>query len=274
MKELGNKKITIATILGITIVSLYYLYNYWSDGIYARFSSNVGLDIFYRFQDFVPGFLILGLLSTCILIETFYQNKQSKFQNYIIARVGYKERMKYEIKQVVLISFIVRFLFNLFLLLIIHMFFSNIAFKEYTDVSYYASGVAELFHNSKVSLALYLLYSSIGFSVFSLFIYSISYFIKNQHVFKISGIVIFIGMTVASAIIGNQLYMYFNDIKFANPLLQAFATSSLMVPAMMGFTSITSLFETHLYFWYTCLCFIVYSVVLLFARYKLERKNG
>lgn len=274
MKELANKKITMIIILIVTVVSLYYLFNYWSDGLYAKFSSNIGLELFYSFQDFIPCFLILGLLSTCLVVETFYQNRQSRFQNYIIARIGYKERIKYEVKSVVITSFIIRLLFNIVLLLIIHLFFSNIAFKEYSDVSYYASGVVELFTNSKISLLLYIIYSSIGFSIFSLFVYGVSYFIKNQHVFKISGIVFFIGLTVLSAIIGNQLYIYFSDIKFSNPLLQALATSSLMVPAMMGFTSITSLFETHIYFWYTCLCFIIYSGILLFIRCKLERKNG
>lgn len=274
MKELANKKITLIIILIVTVASLYYLFNYWSDGIYAKFNSNIGLAVFYRFQDFIPGFLILGLLSTSLVVESFYQNRQSRFQNHIITRIGYKERIKYEVKNVVIISFIIRLLFNIFLLLIIHFFFSNIEFKEYSDVSYYASGVAELFANSKISLLLYILYSSIGFSIFSLFIYSVSYFIKNQYVFKISGIILFIGLTVLSAIIGNLLYVYFSDIKFSNLLLQALATSSLMVPAMMGFTSITSLFETHIYFWYTCFCFIIYSGILLYIRYKLERKNG
>ena len=274
MKELANKKITLIIILVVTILLLYYLFNFWSDGLYAKFNSNVGLELFYSFQDFVPNFLILGLLSTCLVAESFYQNKQSRFQNCIIARVGYKERVKYEVKNIVITSFIIRLLFNIFVLLIIHMFFSNVTFKEYSDASYYASGVVELFTNSKLSLLFYIIYSSIGFSIFSLFIYSISYFIKNQHVFKISGIVLFIGLTVLSAIIGNQLYIYFSDIKFANPILQALTTSSLMVPAMMGFTSITSLFETHIYFWYTCLCFIIYSAIFLYIRYKMERKNG
>ena len=274
MKELENKKTTIFLFVLATIICLYYMFNYWSDGIYSGFHSNVGLQVFYQFQNFVPTFLLLGLLSNCLVIDNFYQNKQTKFQNHIITRVGYKKRMKYEIKQVLILSFIIRFLYNLLLLGIIHFFFSKISFKEYEDISYYASGVVELFHNSKISLILYILYSSLGFSIFSLFIYSVSYFIRNQHLFKISGIILFIGLTVLSAIIGNQLYMHFENIKFANPILQALATSSLMVPAMMGFTTITSLTETHIYFWYTCICFIIYSLILLKIRTIQEQKNG
>lgn len=274
MKEIKNKKLTIIILLFITYLSLYFLFHYWSDGIFSRFSSDTGLKVFYRFQDYIPGYLIYGLLSTCLVVEIFYLNKQSKFQYFVIARVGHKDRLKYEIIQVLKTSFFVRLIFNLILLLMIHLFFSNLSFREYSDLSNYVSEVIGLYNNSKISLLLYIIYSSIGFSIFSLFIYSMSYFIKNQYIFKVSGIILFVGMTVIAAILGNQLYVYFDNIKFANPILEAISTVNLVTPAMNNFTTITSLFETHIYFWYSCLCFLIYSVILLYFRYNLEKKNG
>ena len=89
-----------------------------------------------------------------------------------------------------------------------------------------------------------------------------------------SGIILYVGLVVFAAIIGNQLYVYFSDIKFSNPFLQAINTSSLLIPGLETATSITSILETNVYFWYTCIMFLIYSGVFSFIRWKMERKNG
>ena len=280
MKEINNKRNIILFIITLVLTYgiIYFLYNYWSDGGFSRYiGSDSGLHMFYTLCNsglFLPFELLLLFLSSNFIASDFYNNKYSGFQNYIVTRVGEKNRLKYEIKQVLKCSFLLRFILHIFILLIIHIFFSRISFHEYSDVSYYVEGAAALFSNSKVSLLLYLIYSSIGFSIYSLFIYSLIVVIKNKYVYRVSGIVVFIGLVVCTALFGNELYKYFNDIKFANPIMQAINPMNLLSPGVDSLTTVTTLLETHIYYFYSCFCFIIYSLFFMFLRYKKERKNG
>lgn len=279
LKEIKCKQMIITTIVVLIaiIITLHYLYHYWSDGIYSKFGYDKGLEIFYTMNNtglFSIFTFIIAFLSSGFINIVFYQNKYNDFQKYIITRVGYQKRLLYEIKTVVKVSFMMRFFLHVFLIVIIHLCYSRFAFTEYSDITFYYDGVAGLFGNSKVSLLLYILYSSIGFSVFSLFLYSLIYFIKNKYIYKVSGIILCVLLTISGSLIGNQLYKMFDNIKFANPLLQAVATISLFSPGVNGFTTITTLFETHIYFWYTCFCFMIYSFIFIVIRYRRERKNG
>ena len=279
MKEIKCKQmlLTFISTLILILVTLYYLYNYWSDGIYSKFGFNKGLNIFYIMNQggiFLFFTLIIAFLSSNFINLVFYQNKYNDFQKYIVTRIGYKKRMIYEIKNVLTISFLLRLFIHIFLIIIIHIFYSRFVFIEYQDISFYPEGVAALFYNSKISLLLYIVYSSIGFSVFSLFMYSLIYYIKNKYIYKVSGIIIFILLVVITALIGNQLYIVFENIKFANPLLQALATTSLLCPGLESFTTISTLAEVHLYFWYTIFCFLSYSLILITICYRRSRRNG
>lgn len=279
MKEIKCKQIVKTTIIVLIaiLITLYYLYNYWSDGMYSTFGFNKGLNIFYVINKvgiFLPFTLIIAFLSSNFTNLIFYQNKYNDFQKYVITRVGYKKRLIYEIKTVLKTSFIIRLLLHIIMIAIIQLFYSNISFIEYSDLSYYPEGAVALFTNSKISLILYIIYSSIGFSIFSVFMYSLIYYIKNKYIYKVSGVILFVLLVIISALIGNQLYTLTSNIKFANPILQALATTSLICPGLEVFSSITSIFETHIYFWYTCVCFIVYSLILLVIRYRREHKNG
>lgn len=274
MKEIKNKWLSVIVIYILLFVSLYYLFNIDSNGVYSNFRYNVGLEFYYNYLNSIFSYLIVGIMTVSFTVDIFYKNKMSGFQKYIISRIGRKKRMFYEIKKVVTSSFVIYLVYNLITLVTIHLFFSNISFKEFSDSSYYATGVIGLFANSKISLILYLIYSSIGFSIFTLFIYGVSYFIKNQYVYKISGIVLFTGMTVLTAILGNQLFMYFKDFKLIGLILHLFASVTLALPGVLGISTVTSIFSTHLYFWYTCFAFLIYSFILLVIRYNLEKNNG
>lgn len=273
MKELTNRKSIIIISLTLVILMIFYIGTYYSDGIYHN-RINCGANIFYTFNSFLPFYLLLAFLSGNLVVSNFYQNKYSKFQNMIITRVGAKKRIFYEIKKVIYTSIIFRLLIHIISLLVIHIFFSKIHFVQHSNIEYYASSFVALSSNPTVSLILYIIYSTIGFCVFSLFIYGFIYFVKNRYVYKVSGIILYVGLVVFAAIIGNQLYVYFSDIKFSNPFLQAINTSSLLIPGLETATSITSILETNVYSWYTCIMFLIYSGVFSFIRWKMERKNG
>lgn len=268
MKEIKNKIPTVIVTGIATYIILYYLFNYWSDGIYSRFNTRVGLDLFYMFQSRIYSYLIIGALSTFFIVDIFYRNKQSKFQNMVITRTGYIERMKYEVCQVIKCSFIIKIIFNLFLVIIIHLFMSKIRFYDCTSYCQIYS------QNPLLSFIIQNIYSCIGFSVFNLFIYSISYFIKNQHMYKVSGIISIIGFTCLMSIVGNALIAILNDASVANPFFQAFFPLALITPGINTPTTVTTTFGEHFWYFYTCACFAIYSLILIEIRKKKERKNG
>jgi hypothetical protein len=278
MKEILRKskilEFIIAFIVLLVIVQLYMSIEI--SGTYKQFGSH-GLSYFYNINDyggFIFFIIYVSFFLSNLINDIFYENKYSKFQNLIIARTGHKKRLKYEIKTVLIVSFIFRIILNLLLLLIIHLKYSHIVFKEYSDISYYSDGLVGLFINSKVSLILYLIYSAIGFSIMSLFNYSLINLIKNKYVYRISGVIFPILLTILSALIGNLLYQSFDNIKFANPLLQIFNAMSLLCPGINNFSTITSILEVHIYFWYTLICYTIISLILIYIRYRKERKYG
>ena len=76
------------------------------------------------------------------------------------------------------------------------------------------------------------------------------------------------------ALIGNALYANQLNVKLFNPLLEAINTLSLILPGLETSTAITSIRETHLYFGYTCIMFLIYSCILCFIGCSWTRKKG
>lgn len=257
MRELKNKKITIMVSFLLILLFIYYMAVFASSGFYAN-SINKGADIYYDTVMFLPFYILVAFLANNLVVNNFYENKYSKFQNFIVTRTGRKKRLIYEIVNVLISSFLFRIIVHIFMLVVIHLFFSNIEFTIHTDLSYYRSAFISLNTNPYVSLLIYIIYSSVGFSIFSLFVYSMISFIKNKYVYKVSGIISFILLIVIGAFLGNELYKYFDNIKFFNPVIQAFNTFNLISPGVEGFTSVTTLFEAHVYYWYTCVMFLIY----------------
>ena len=176
-----KRNFAIVTVM-VTIAIIYWCFNFYADGIYGSNHSTAGLSMYYTinsFGNFLPFYIFLFFLATNFLPTNYYKNKYSKFNNFIITRVGNKKRMKYEIKSVLIGSFIFRLLLHVLVLIVINYFFVKIQFSFHNDPSYYPNGFFAFSSSSVISLIIYILYSSIGFSIFSLFIYSLIFFIKN-----------------------------------------------------------------------------------------------
>lgn len=268
MRELTSKKRVLIVSFLLIILMIYYIGTYYSDGLYHN-KTNYGAYIFYTLNSFLPFYLLLAFLSNNLVTSIFYQNKYSKFQNMIIPRIGFKKRILYEIKTVLFSSIIVRLMIHIFTLIVIHLFFSEIHFQGFESSAFVALNT-----NATISLLLYIIYSTIGFAIFSLFLYSLIYFIKNKYIYNVSGIIIFVILAVSMALIGNALYANQLNVKLFNPLLEAINTLSLILPGLETSTAITSIRETHLYFGYTCIMFLIYSCILCFIGCSWTRKKG
>ncbi len=276
MTEVKNKrKFIIATIL-ITYFIVFLCYNFYADGFYKSNSSTYGLSMFYTinsFSNFLPFYIYLGFLATNFIPSQYYKNKYSKFQKFIITRVTNKVRTKYEIKKVLIYSFIFRILLHILVFFIINTFFVEINFSFYKDPSYYPDGFFALSSNCFLSFILFIIYSSIGFSVFSLFIYSLIYYIRNFYVYKVSGIIMSIIGVFLPAFLGNLYLSISNNYNSLGiGLLYLIYSGNLLSPGIDTLIYRPSILTTNIYFFVSCLGYLLISLILILIRYRKERK--
>ena len=234
--------------------------------------------MFYTFNGcaiFLPFYVFLAFISNNFLLDNFYKNRQTKFQNFIITRVGQKERIKYEIKTVLISSFIIRILLHIIVFLVIDIHFSPIVLNHTGDISYYPETFFALSSNSTLSFFLFILYSSIGFSIFSLLIYSLIDFIKNQYIYKASGVLASILLVVLPAFVGNIFLPGSNPYcYFETTFLYLIYSGGLLCPGIEVLKVNSYFFANNIYFLICSISFILISTTLIKIGYKRRIKNG
>lgn len=278
MKEMAHKKYFFIIIL--IIMYLFIKLGYLSMGynVFSSISTQIGLEFFYRINGatlFLPFYLLLGFLLNNILATDYYKNKYSTFQHFIVERTKYKPRIKEEIKRVLIVSLVIRLLIHLITFLIIDMNFTKISLVMTKDPTYYINAVFAYSSNSVISFIFYIIYSSIGFCVLSLFLYSLIPFIKNLYIYRISGVLLSIIGTMIPALIGNIYISYFGKLDLVgNIITNLFFSGGLISPGVDAFTGVTSGIEMHAMFFLTCLGYLSITYILIKYRYKKERANG
>lgn len=272
-----KKAFAIVTIL-VTIAIIYWCYKFYADGIYSSNYNAAGLSMYYTinsFGNFLPFYIFLGFLATNFLATNYYKNKYSKFDNFVITRVKRKKRIKYEIKSILIWSFIFRVLLHILVLIIINYFFVELHFSFYKDPSYYPNGFFTFSNSSLGSLIIFTIYSSIGFSIFSLFIYSLISYIKNYYVYKISGIIMAIIGVLLPAFIGNIYLSHYSNYSFlVTAFMYSIYSGGLLCPGLEILNQLPSTLILHIYFFVSCIGYTILSVILILIRYREEKKYG
>lgn len=276
MRELKNKWIfAIVTVL-ITIALIQFCYN--SNEFSSINLKNVGLEIFYTFNGcavFLPFYVFLAFLANAYALDNFYKYKQTKFQNFIITRIGEKERTKQEIKTVLITSFVIRIVLHLLVTLVISIKYAPIMLNHTGDPSYYPETFFALSNNSILSFALFILYSSIGFAIFSLFLYSLIDFIKNQYVYKASGVLMSVLLVILPAFIGNIFLPGSNPhCYFETGFLYLIYSAGLLCPGIEVLKVNSYFLVNNIYFFINSISFIIISIGLICFSYKRRVKNG
>ena len=151
----------------------------------------MGLDFFYYLQD--SGLtLILYVLTTLIvpniISADFLLYEHNKFNHFMITRMSSSLYHKKERNFNFLATFILILMTHLLTILIIHLFFFKISFSInpiYMD----ATRQTNLLSSSLfLNLIIYIILSSIGYAIFSHFLFSLQYFIKNVYLYRTLGL--------------------------------------------------------------------------------------
>ena len=169
----------------------------------------MGLDFFYYLQD--SGLtLILYVLTTLIvpniISADFLLYDHNKFNQFMITRMSSSLYHKKERQFNFIATFILILITHLLTILIIHLFFFKISFSinpiymNATRQTNLLSGYLLL------NLIIYTILSSIGYALFSHFLFSLQYFIKNVYLYRTLGLLVSLILYIGASVLSHTFY--------------------------------------------------------------------
>lgn len=212
-----KKKLLLFSIYFIVvIVGIFISYK----GAYASIPNNemilmkskdpeMGLDFFYYLQD--SGLtLILYVLTTLILPNIisadFLLYEHNKFNHFLITRMSSSLYHKKERQFNFLATFILILMTHILTILIIHLFFFKISFSI-NPIYMNATRQTNLLSSSLLlNLIIYMILSSIGYAIFSHFLFSLQYFIKNVYLYRTLGLLVSLILYIGASVLSHTFY--------------------------------------------------------------------
>ena len=169
----------------------------------------MGLDFFYYLQD--SGLtLILYVLTTLIvpnIISTdFLLYDHNKFNQFMITRMSSTTYHKKERQFNFFATFILILITHLLTILIIYLFFFKISFSI-NPIYMNATRQTNLLSGSLLlNLIIYIILSSIGYALFSHFLFSLQYFIKNVYLYRTLGLLVSLILYIGASVLSHTFY--------------------------------------------------------------------
>ena len=169
----------------------------------------MGLDFFYYLQD--SGLtLILYVLTTLvvpnIISADFLLYDHNKFNQFMITRMSSTTYHKKERQFNFFTTFILVLITHLLTILIIHLFFFKISFSI-NPIYMNATRQTNLLSGSLLlNLIIYMILSSIGYALFSHFLFSLQYFIKNVYLYRTLGLLVSLILYIGASVLSHTFY--------------------------------------------------------------------
>ena len=205
-------------------------------------SPDVGYKLYYYIQHsglYVLLYIFLIFIIPNLYTINFISQKNNNFTNFQITRLGYKYNMEIETFFIFLSTFIYVVLLNIFICVIIHVFYFQ-------------------FQNS--------LLSSIGYGLFASLIYNMQVFVKNTYVFRGLGLILGILLYTLPAIVASSISIYFFRLFIGSLYLPYILNPGIVYMPAIGSNPLLLFL----------LGIIMYSVLCLFLmklRFIKEHKN-
>lgn len=169
----------------------------------------MGLDFFYYLQD--SGLtLILYVLTTLvvpnIISADFLLYNHNKFNQFMITRMSSTAYHKKERQFNFFATFILILITHLLTIFIIHLFFFKISFSI-NPIYMNATRQTNLLSGSLLlNLIIYIILSSIGYGLFSHFLFSLQYFIKNVYLYRTLGLLVSLILYIGASVLSHTFY--------------------------------------------------------------------
>lgn len=225
----------------------------------------MGLDFFYYLQD--SGLtLILYVLTTLIvpniISADFLLYNHNKFNHFLITRMSSSIYHKKERQFNFVSTFILILITHLLTILIIHLFFFKISFSI-NPIYMNATRQTNLLSSSLLlNLIIYMLLSAIGYALFSHFLFSLQYFIKNVYLYRTLGLLVSLILYIGASVLSHTFYNTSGSLAatlayFLN-IINIFTPSIIKSPVLNN--------NPHLFYIGTALLYYLLSSILFGMR--------
>lgn len=225
----------------------------------------MGLDFFYYLQD--SGLtLILYVLTTLIIPNIisadFLLYNHNKFNHFLITRMSSSIYHKKERQFNFVSTFILILITHLLTILIIHLFFFRISFSI-NPIYMNATRQTNLLSSSLLlNLVIYIILSSSGYALFSHFLFSLQYFIKNVYLYRTLGLLLSLILYIGASVLSHTFYNTSGSLAatlayFLN-IINIFTPSIIKSPVLNN--------NPHLFYIGTALLYYLLSSILFGMR--------
>ncbi len=268
----AQKKEKIIILLALIISVIFFVQI--SSGEYSDLLNSggrFGLEFFYTVMS---GGILIWLYILYILIipnlwaSDYLIDNTNKFSNVLKTRFGTSAYIKKSFISNFIFSTLCIFMILLIILLYIHLFLAPINFGNNlsvgmtTDAQTYVS-------NEFINLIIFILFTSVGYGVFSSFVFSLQLFIKNIFVFRILGVIIGFILYTGPILLANTL----SFVPMLQNLISYFFIGYLINPGVM---TTSQLLPVNPYVSYLFSVLIYTLITLVFAKIMAKREylNG
>lgn len=276
----NNHKLFLFLTIILYVIAIIYTYYSDDSGYYQMAqlyngrseleATDLSLGFYYSVQMIGISFwvpLIMLFLVPNLYAATNAKSLVNKMNYHIKTRIGFRQ---YAIKTFLsntVLSCLIYLIFQIILILVIYILMGKFAFGLSSDIE---SNLNILSSNYFYNFVFYLLYSTIGYVVFSNFVLAVSLRIKNQYIIRGLGLILGIALTVIPAIIFVSLYNFTNLKLFLN-IGSAIFTRTILMPG--NFLESGVIFNSiHITYWCSVIFYLVITFLILLFGWRKEYK--
>lgn len=174
-------------------------------------NKEAGLDVFYYLEDVggsLPNYIFITFMAANIFTIDLFKARKSKVKHMEIERLGYKKVFIQNIKSIIISSAIFRIVCFIAMILTISVICHGFHFDLPKETQFLYQDLYLYSNNPLISFLIYILLSTVGYSMFCLLIYIAGYFVKNEYLYRclgvIFGIVGQVGLAMLTALFGTN----------------------------------------------------------------------
>lgn len=186
------------------VVASFTCYCCVSESITAYESKEAGLKVFYYLEDVggsLPNYIFITFMAANIFTIDLFKSRKSKMKNMEIQRLGYKKLFIQNIKDIIISSAIFRIVCFVSMILTISVICHGFHFDLPKETQIFYQDLYLYSNNPLISFLTYIFLSVLGYSMFCLLIYIVGYFIKNEYLYRCSGVILGIVGQVSPAML-------------------------------------------------------------------------
>lgn len=225
----------------------------------------MGLDFFYYLQD--SGLTLIFYVLTTLIVPNiisadFLLYDHNKFNQFMITRMSSSLYYKKERQFNFIATFILILITHLLTILIIHLFFFKISFSI-NPIYMNATRQTNLLSGSLLlNLIIYIILSSIGYGLFSHFLFSLQYFVKNVYLYRALGLLVSLILYIGASVLSHTFYNTSGNL--IATLAYFFNIINILTPSIIKSPVLNN--NPHLFYIGTALLYYLLSSILFGMR--------